>query len=151
MRQLTFAGATWPYLDAMRRTLVTLAALVALAAAGCGEDDEQPASPAPQAALADLSVTVDPDGTGAEKPRTAEVTCDAAGDSEVCGAVAKLTAENFAPTGSDMACTQQFGGPETATVTGTLNGEKVDAQFSRENGCEISRWQDVEPLLAAAG
>jgi len=135
----------------VRRTLVTLVAAAALAAAGCGEDDEQPASPAPQAALADLSVSVDPDGSGAEKARTAEVTCEAAGDSEVCGAVAKLTADNFAPTGSDVACTQQFGGPETATVTGTLHGEKVDASFSRENGCEISRWQDVEPLLAAAG
>ena len=151
MPQLTFAGAAWPYLDAVRRTLVTLVAAAALAAAGCGEDDEQPASPAPQAALADLSVSVDPDGSGAEKARTAEVTCEAAGDSEVCGAVAKLTADNFAPTGSDVACTQQFGGPETATVTGTLHGEKVDASFSRENGCEISRWQHVEPLLAAAG
>ena len=50
-----------------------------------------------------------------------------------------------------MACTQQFGGPETATVTGTFRGEKVNARFSRENGCEISRWQKVEELLGAAG
>ena len=46
-----------------------------------------------------------------------------------------------------MACTQQFGGPETATVTGTLHGDEVAARFSRENGCEISRWEKVAELL----
>jgi hypothetical protein len=119
--------------------------------AGCGGNDEQSASAAPQAALADLSVRVDPDGTGANQPQTAQVTCDAAGDSKVCGAVADLTADDFAPTESNVACTQQYGGPETATVTGTFRGETVDARFSRENGCEISRWQDVAELLGAAG
>jgi len=135
----------------VRRTLVTLAALAALAAGGCGGDDEQAASPSPQATLADLTVTVDPDGDGAKKARSAQVTCSAAGDSEVCGAVAKLTADDFAPTGSQTACTQQYGGPETATVTGTLDGETIDARFSRENGCEIARWEKVMQLLGAAG
>ena len=49
------------------------------------------------------------------------------------------------------ACTQQYGGPETATVKGTLHGETIDANFSRVNGCEISRWQQAAPLLEAAG
>jgi hypothetical protein len=136
----------------VRRTLATLVVLAALAAAGCGgDDDEQAAAASPQAALADLTVSVDPDGSGPEKARSAEVTCDAAGDSELCGAVAELTADDFAPTAPDVACTQQYGGPEVATVTGTLRGEPVDARFSRENGCEISRWQDVAELLGAAG
>jgi uncharacterized membrane protein len=148
---LTFAGGAAPYLDLMRRTLATLVVLAALTAAGCGADDEQAASPSPQASLADLTVSVDPDGSGAEKPRTADVTCAEPGDSKVCGAVADLTADSFAPTASDVACTQQYGGPETATVTGTLRGEKVDAHFSRENGCEIARWEDAAELLGAAG
>lgn len=135
----------------MHRTLVTLLAVAALTAGGCGEDDEQPASPSPQASLAELSVRVDPDGTGAKKPRTIEVRCAAADDSKVCGEVAALKPESFAPTGTQVACTQQFGGPETATVSGTLRGESVDARFSRENGCEISRWEDVAALLGAAG
>jgi hypothetical protein len=138
-----------PYLDGVRRILVT-AMCASVLAAGCGGDDEQPASPSPQAALADLTVRVDPDGTGAGKPRTAEVACDAAGDSKVCGAVAQLTAEDFAPVDSQMACTQQYGGPETALVTGTFRGEEVTARFSRENGCAISRWQKVSELLGAA-
>jgi hypothetical protein len=144
----------------VRRTFVTLAALVALAAAGCGGggNDEQVAAAPPQASsqappqvpLAELTVRVDPDGGGAKQPRTVDVTCDGQGDAEVCGVVAHLTADKFTPTDSQLACTQQYGGPETATVTGTLRGEQVQARFSRENGCEISRWQDVQELLGVA-
>ena len=49
---------------------------------------------------------------------------------------------------ADTACTQIFGGPETATIKGTIRGEPVDAKFSRSDGCEIERWKRVEPLLA---
>lgn len=126
--------------------VVTLAVL-----AGCGED-EPAAAPTPgAAALAELTVTVDADGNGGTKPRTADVRCETQGDSQTCRAVADMTAGTFAPTPGDVACTQQYGGPETATVAGTLRREPIDARFSRENGCEISRWKAVEPLLAAAG
>jgi len=40
-----------------------------------------------------------------------------------------------------------YGGPETASIKGTLNGEHVDAKFSRTDGCEIHRWETVQPLL----
>jgi hypothetical protein len=131
------------------RIIVALATLALLA--GCGED-EPAAAPTPgAAALAELTVTVDADGNGGTKPRTADVRCETQGDSQTCRAVADMTAETFAPTRGDVACTQQYGGPETATVAGTLRREPIDARFSRENGCEISRWKAVEPLLAAAG
>jgi hypothetical protein len=123
------------------RIVVVAAALALLA--GCGEDEEQPAAAPTPAGLAELTVTVD--------DKSADVRCNAAGDSEVCQAVAGMKAETFAPTPRDVACTQQYGGPETATVKGTLRGETIDAKFSRENGCEIARWAKVEPLLAAAG
>ncbi|MHA7275489.1 SSI family serine proteinase inhibitor [Arthrobacter sp. HLT1-21] len=48
-------------------------------------------------------------------------------------------------------CTQQYGGPETAVVKGTVGGEQVTASFSRENGCEIARWAMFEPLLGTPG
>ena len=41
----------------------------------------------------------------------------------------------------------QFGGPETATIKGTIRGQEVDASFSRSDGCEIARWDKVKPLL----
>jgi hypothetical protein len=125
-------------------TLIVALALVA----GCGDDDEEPAAPA--GSLADLTVAVDPDGDGAKPPREAAIRCEAPEDSAVCGAVARLMPEAFEPTPGDAACTQQYGGPQTATVEGTLRGAPVDAQFSRVNGCEISRWGDMAPLLDAA-
>ena len=122
---------------------VLLIAVVALLA-GCGEDDE----PAAQAgAVADLTVEVDPDGHDAQEPKTATVSCDAPAD---CPEIDALDPKVFEPTPGDVACTQQFGGPETATVKGTFKGEQVDAQFSRQNGCEIARWEDAAPLLEAA-
>jgi hypothetical protein len=115
--------------------LIVCAALIA----GCGEDDEQPAD-AP-AAVADLVVEVEPDG------KSGTVKCDAAED---CPDVAALEPSVFEPTPGNVACTQQYGGPEKATVKGTFKGQSVDASFSRENGCEIARWEDAKPILEAA-
>jgi hypothetical protein len=122
------------------RFVVVLAALALLA--GCGED-AQPMAPR----LADLTVTVD----HGSKTKRAAVRCAAAEDSDVCRAVAALKAEAFEPTPGHVACTEIYGGPETATITGTLRGEPIDARFSRENGCEIARWLTARPLLDAAG
>jgi hypothetical protein len=53
----------------------------------------------------------------------------------------------FSPVPGDQMCTQQSGGPATARIAGTWQGRQVDAAFSRQNGCEISRWQTMEPVL----
>ena len=54
------------------------------------------------------------------------------------------------PVAGDVACTQIYGGPETAEVTGSFRGEPVDARFNRTNGCEIDRWERLLPLLELA-
>ncbi len=56
-------------------------------------------------------------------------------------------ADPFAPIPDDAMCTEIYGGPQTATVTGTLRGERIDARFSRSNGCEIARWDRLAWLL----
>lgn len=53
----------------------------------------------------------------------------------------------FAPVSKRQICSMQHGGPATARITGTWNGHKVDSTFRRTNGCEISRWDELEPLL----
>ena len=129
--------------------VLVLGCLLALGAAGCGGDDndEQPAA---ANSIAELTVTVDPDGDGGAKPKTATVKCGPASDSKECAALGDMRADVFQPVPGNMACTQQYGGPETATVTGTFKGEHVDAKFSRVNGCEIARWERMKPVLEVA-
>jgi len=44
-------------------------------------------------------------------------------------------------------CTMIYGGPATARLTGTWAGRPVNAHFSRTNGCEIARWNNLLPVL----
>ncbi|MCW8219530.1 SSI family serine proteinase inhibitor [Streptomyces halstedii] len=56
----------------------------------------------------------------------------------------------FVPTDRNAMCTMQAGGPAVARVEGTWEGQPVDARFSRANGCEISRWNNLVPVLPSA-
>ncbi|MEZ2391265.1 serine protease inhibitor [bacterium RCC_150] len=47
----------------------------------------------------------------------------------------------------DRICTQQYGGPQVAMVTGTFHGREVRSRFSRTDGCEIARWRSMAALL----
>jgi hypothetical protein len=64
-------------------------------------------------------------------------------------ACAHLTAKDdpFAPLPADVSCTQVYGGPQTAHVTGRWDGEPVDLQVARNDGCRISQWDGLGPLL----
>jgi hypothetical protein len=53
----------------------------------------------------------------------------------------------FAPLPPDVVCTEQFGGPQTARILGRWNGEPVDLELSRTDGCHISQWDALGPLL----
>ncbi|MEV7522834.1 SSI family serine proteinase inhibitor [Streptomyces sp. NPDC091371] len=69
---------------------------------------------------------------------------------QACAKLGKLAAEGrdpFAPVSKRQICTMKYGGPATARITGTWQGHKVDATFRRTDGCEISRWDELEPLL----
>jgi hypothetical protein len=53
----------------------------------------------------------------------------------------------FAPTPPGVACTQIYGGPQIAVVTGTLAGRRLWARFMRRDGCEVERWNRIAFLL----
>ena len=44
-------------------------------------------------------------------------------------------------------CAQVYDGPQTAHVTGRWRGEPVDLQLARNDGCHISQWDGLGPLL----
>ncbi|MGW1883582.1 SSI family serine proteinase inhibitor [Streptomyces sp. NPDC001970] len=89
---------------------------------------------------------------------TYELTCGPVGGTHpeaqaACDRLEELGQEGadpFAPLAGDAMCTQMYGGPATARVTGTWHGRSVDATFDRSNGCEIGRWQTLEPVLPTA-
>ncbi|WP_458244671.1 SSI family serine proteinase inhibitor [Streptomyces sp. MAI_2237] len=100
-----------------------------------------------------LTVTVRHAGDG--RDGTFRLYCHpGAGDHpDVAGACAALDRgsrwgrETFAPVPEGSICTMQYGGPATAHVTGVWAGRPVDATYSRDNGCEIARWDRMAPLL----
>lgn len=100
---------------------------------------------------ADLTITLDLTGSG--DTQTWTLTCDPPGGThpDPAWACASLEAAGgiaaFEPVPRDAVCTEIYGGPATAQVTGTVDGEPVNADFSRTNGCEISRWDAVLTLL----
>lgn len=53
----------------------------------------------------------------------------------------------FAPVPPGVACTEIYGGPATALVTGRFRGSLIRARFSRKDGCEIARWNRVRFLF----
>jgi hypothetical protein len=131
----------------------------ALALAGCGSSGNSAATPSdsgvvrPGTAQTELTVTVR--GAPAATATTWKLTCDPTGGDHpdaqaACGALAaakKQAKDPFAPTPKDQMCTQIYGGPQVAAVKGTWQGKKVDAAFSRKNGCEIQRWSDLGKVL----
>jgi hypothetical protein len=121
----------------MLRLAVLFACLVVLA--GCGDDDED-AGGGTGAPTTRLTVEVWPKGRDGPA-RERRVECPGA---DVCD---ELSERRFAPVPRTTPCTAIYGGPAVARVTGTLNGEPVDASFSLEDGCEIARWERNRDLL----
>ena len=123
--------------------LALLAAILALLV-GCGSD--RGASGAPRY---DLTVTFWPQGKAGES-RTATLTCDPDGGTHpnpaaACDALLQHE-DALRPLAGDMACTEIYGGPQLATISGA----GVHALLSRTNGCEISRWEALAPVVELA-
>jgi hypothetical protein len=140
----------------MRRRFA-LAVLAAAALAGCGEADEPAAQPTTTTSGAiELTVLYD-DGSG--RMTTGTLTCRGADRraegaldgraqaAELCAQARGIADLLTAQPDKRRACTQVYGGPETATVTGTIDGDKVDRRFSRTNGCELADYTRAAGLL----
>jgi Subtilisin inhibitor-like len=96
----------------------------------------------------ELTIVVWPQGVGGPS-RTWTLTCDPVGGSlsAARSACSRVTRQALRPLPRDSICTQVYGGPQKARVTGQIDGRAVDARFSRTNGCEIHRWNGVRYLF----
>jgi len=121
-----------------------LALLPLVLVAGCGSGAGPSASP-----RYDVTITYWPAGHGNEA-RSATLTCDPDGGShpnpaKACDALLEHE-DALQPVAGDVACTEIYGGPQLATVSGS----GVHALLSRTNGCEIARWEALAPVLELA-
>lgn len=132
----------------MRLLAAAVVLTLTMAAAACGGDKQVVGRFGSQAA--ELEVVVRPDGRAGPAKRNV-IRCgrlgpDSAGSPE-CSELGDLDTEDLAPVAPDTACAQVYGGPATATVRGTLAGERVNARFSLTDSCEIERWRLGRALL----
>jgi hypothetical protein len=105
-------------------------------------------------ATTSLHITVWPNGQASMPKQTYTLRCAPVGGTlpgraAACRKLA-LMQRPFRPTPRNVACTDIYGGPQEALVTGRLRGRPVRAGFGRKNGCELARWNRVGFLFPVA-
>ncbi len=93
------------------------------------------------------------DGRGAVK--RAQLVCDGgevtarglAPDNNLCAAARNLAPFLSEKPAADRVCTQIYGGPETARISGQIEGRRIERRFSRSDGCRVADWERAQPLI----
>ncbi|WP_149182198.1 SSI family serine proteinase inhibitor [Streptomyces sp. TRM49041] len=145
----------------LRRLVLTSAASVA--ALGIGAPTAVAGGPLPPLPLLvpsdSLTITVErsgnpaADGTFKLECRGERATGTHPRAQRACERLTELSEggqDPFTPVPQGRMCTQQYGGSATARIEGTWHGRPVDAHFARTNGCEIARWENLQPVLPMA-
>jgi hypothetical protein len=146
-----------PRRSSMKAAVLALAALVATGCMGrspsSGSGKAQPVIPAKTY----LRIAVFPNGKG--HPQRYQLWCRGPGGElssgiakpisapRACERLVRLWPEGSAPVPKDVACTEVYGGPQVAEVSGMFHGKPVSARFTRTDGCEIARWNRVRFLF----
>lgn len=131
-----------------------IAALIALLGiVGCGAGGSSPDAGA--AAASSLKITYWAEGKAAGPAKAWTLRCAPAGGTlpQAAAACTKLAGMQnpFAPIPRDAVCTDVYGGPQVALVTGTFRGRALWAQLQRRNGCEIARFKRLSFLVPGFG
>lgn len=124
---------------------------ILLALTSCGEQSGDVTDPAPTSELT-ITVRATPEASAV----TWTLACQPPGGDHpraeaACRALETAQRDPFAPVPKGMLCTQVYGGPLTATITGTWRGANVNASYRRTDGCEIARWDAIAEVLGPGG
>lgn len=129
----------------MTRLALLLAA--PLLAAGCADTTPGLATAEPARDSYVISLAAD----AKTAPTTWRLTCVPSGGNhpDPAGACAAIEAnpDPFGPVKPDTACTEIYGGPAVATITGYRDGARVDAKYTRTDGCQIARWDALAVVI----
>ena len=114
----------------------------------------EPGTPAPSTTTRDELIIVFRDGSNPQV--TWRLTCNPPGgdhpDPEAaCRALDRDGEWALQSVPKNKMCTQVYGGPEQATITGTWHGKPVASRLSLINGCETARWAALIGLLPKPG
>ena len=131
-----------------------IAALIALlAAVGCGAGASSPA--AVSSGATDLRISYWPEGRAAGPASKWTLRCGPAsgtlpGAAAACRKLGTMQ-RPFAPIPRAAICTEQYGGPQVALITGTFRGRPLRTQLANRNGCEIARFKRLSFLVPGYG
>lgn len=141
----------------VRMLLLAVLLVPVLALTGCGGSgdtraggDVTLAPPTTEArGSTELTIVVSTD-TG--PATTWRLTCDPSGGNhpepeKACATLQAHAEQTLASVPADQMCAQVHGGDQTARITGTWQGEAVDALITRTDGCQITRWNSLVGLL----
>jgi hypothetical protein len=131
---------------------IALVLCLLAAVVGCGVGA---AAPNAEATPADLKITVWPEGRDEGSSKTYTLECVPARGSlpkaaSACTRLLKLS-KPFTPVPQGSVCTEQYGGPQQALVTGEYKGRSVWVIFSATDGCQIARSKRVSFILPGFG
>ena len=97
-----------------------------------------------------LTVRAWPNGMPKQPVREWTLVCPAGGTlpraARACRLLERLP-NAFTRVPGPRACTQIYGGPAEAIISGVFNGRRVSASFSRGDGCRIAEWNKVAFLF----
>lgn len=147
------------------RLPIVAATILAITLVACGGGTDEPISVEPDGGIGDgagpplgagagvdLEITIDHPEIEAYSYR---ITCD--GDTATvegsdsidaeaaCAQLAQESVRERLVEGPpvDRVCTEVYGGPDTATIVGSIDGRPVDTVIDRTNGCGIAEWDGL--------
>jgi hypothetical protein len=119
--------------------------------AACGSQTPGVRTSGPGSGQPRSSLTITVTAAQGATPKRWTLTCGPTGGThpDPQGACATLAAtkDPFAPVAPRIMCTMIFSGPQTASITGTWDGRRVSATYSRANGCQTARWDKIAKVL----
>lgn len=129
--------------------------LAGLLLAGCATSNPQSASaPDPDSTSADLKISISFDGKSVDNEYHLQCRGARATESstlpnanDACELLVKNPELLTSKPSAQQTCTEIYGGPVTAKVKGEIGDQPVQANFDRHNGCAISIWDSLAPLL----
>ena len=99
----------------------------------------------------DLRIALWPEGQGKGDVQRWTLRCAPAGGTvpRAATACAKLNEMQspFAPLRKDLQCTQIYGGPQEAVVSGTFRGNRIWVKLTARDGCQIARAKKLAFLV----